>query len=171
MKSTALCLAIVWGSVRIVAADEKGAAAPQAAQAPDKLTAEETRLIEATNAERSKLKLPPLKVDPVLLKIAREHSANMARLDKLGHELEGQTFVQRMEKAKYQALRAGENVAQGQRSPDEAVAGWMQSPGHKANILQAEYTHIGVGLATSKSGQAYYTQVFAQPFLAAQKAE
>ena len=68
-----------------------------------------------------------------------------------------------MEKAKYQASRAGENVAQGQRTPEEAVTDWMRSPGHKANIVQSDYTHIGVGVATAKSGQIYYTQIFAKP--------
>jgi uncharacterized protein YkwD len=130
-------------------------------------SAEEAKLIELTNAERKKLKLPALKPDPVLMKLARAHAATMGRLDQIGHDLEGKTFAQRMEQAKYQASRAGENVAQGQRTPTEAVAGWMQSPGHKANILNTDYTKIGVGLATSKSGKMYWTQVFAKPFEAA----
>lgn len=128
------------------------------------LTPGETKLIELTNAERKKLKLPALQVDPVLLKLARAHAAMMARLDKIGHDLDGKTFSQRMEQAGYPASRAGENVAEGHRTPAEAVAGWLQSPGHKANILQADYTHIGVGMATSKSGKPYFTQVFAKPF-------
>lgn len=131
------------------------------------LSAEEAKLIELTNAERKKLKLPALKPDPVLMKLARTHAATMGRLDQIGHELEGKTFSQRMEQAKYQASRAGENVAQGQRTPAEAVAGWMQSPGHKGNILHPDYTKIGVGLATAKSGKMYWTQVFAKPFDAA----
>ena len=128
------------------------------------LTADETKLIEFTNAERKKLKLPALASDPTLMKLARGHAATMARLDQISHELEGKSFSQRMNQTGYQASRAGENIAMGQRTPAEAVASWMESPGHKANILQPEYTHLGVGLATSKSGKPYLTQVFAKPF-------
>lgn len=127
------------------------------------LSADETRVIELTNAERKKVQAAGLKPDPVLMKLARAHAATMARLDQIGHDLEGKTFSQRMEQAKYQAARAGENVAQGQRTPAEAVAGWMQSPGHKGNILQTDYTRTGVGTATSKSGKVYWTQIFAKP--------
>jgi uncharacterized protein YkwD len=131
------------------------------------LSTEESKLIELANAERKKLKLPALEPDPVLMKLARMHAAAMGRLDRIGHELDGKTFSQRMEQAKYQASRAGENVAEGQRTPAEAIVGWMQSPGHKGNILHPDYTKIGVGLATGKSGKMYWTQVFAKPFDAA----
>jgi uncharacterized protein YkwD len=97
------------------------------------------------------------------MKIARDHAANVARLDKLSHDLEGQSFSQRLQKAKYQAFRAGENIAQGQSKPEVAIADWMQSPGHKANILQAEYTQIGTARAVSLSGKIYWVQVFATP--------
>lgn len=52
---------------------------------------------------------------------------------------------------------AGENIAQGQRSPQEVVQAWMDSPGHRANILNGKFTHIGVGYV--KSGN-YWTQQF-----------
>lgn len=127
------------------------------------LTPEESKIIELTNAERKKLKLAELKPDPVLMKLARSHSATMARLDQIGHELEGQSFSKRMDQANYHALRAGENIGAGQRNPAEAVDDWMQSPGHKANIIQADYSRIGIGMATSKSGKTYWTQIFAKP--------
>lgn len=120
-------------------------------------------MIELSNAERKKLKLAALKPDPALMKLARSHAATMARLDQIGHELDGKTFSQRMKDAKFQSMRAGENVAQGHKTPGEAVSGWMQSPGHKEKIVQADYTRIGVGKAISKSGKAYWTQVFAKP--------
>jgi uncharacterized protein YkwD len=129
-----------------------------------KLSADEAKLIELTNAERKKLKLPALRSDPALMKLARDHAATMARLGQVGHDLEGKSFAQRMERAKYQASRAGENVAEGQRTPDEAVADWLASPGHKGNILHSDYTCVGVGLAKSKAGKWYWTQVFAKPF-------
>jgi uncharacterized protein YkwD len=131
---------------------------------PDKLSNEEAQLLELTNAERKRQKLPPLKIDPALMKLARAHAATMARLDQIGHDIGGKTFSQRMEGEKYMASRAGENVAEGQRTPAEAIRSWMQSPGHKGNILQAEYTHIGIAGAKSKSGKQYWTQIFAKPF-------
>lgn len=127
------------------------------------LSPEEAKVIELSNTERKKLKLAALKPDPTLMKLARSHAAAMARLDQIGHDLEGKTFSKRLDDAKYRALRAGENVAQGHKTASEAVSGWMQSPGHKENIVQADYTRIGVGKATSKSGKTYWTQVFAKP--------
>lgn len=143
MKTVALHLTIIWGAIGISMADETVVPDAQPVIASQELTAEETKLIELTNIERTKLKLPPLLVDPELMKIARAHSVNMARLDKIGHDLESQTFSDRMQNSGYQALRSGEIVAQGQRIPEQAVADWMRSPAHKANILQSEYTRIG----------------------------
>ncbi len=57
----------------------------------------------------------------------------------------------------------GENVAAGQRSGTEVVSAWMNSPGHRANILNPAYTEIGVGYAVDSEGRPYYAQVFARP--------
>ncbi len=127
------------------------------------LSAEEAKLIELTNLERIKLKRPALKPDPVLMEMARSHSARMAKLDQISHELEGKTFSHRLNDARYQAARAGENIAAGQRTPAEAVRSWMSSPGHRENIQHSDYTRIGVAMSTSKTGQSYWTQVFAKP--------
>jgi uncharacterized protein YkwD len=124
----------------------------------------EQELIDLTNKEREKLKLPPLKADPVLMKLAREQNAHMARLNQLGHELEGETFSKRLEAVGYMAMAAGENCAEGTASPKEAVADWMTSEFHKSNILSDKYTRIGVSQGKSKEGKTYSTQVFAEPF-------
>ena len=52
---------------------------------------------------------------------------------------------------------AGENIAKGYQSPEAVVRGWMNSPGHRANILNSSYTHIGVGYVASGN---YWTQMF-----------
>ncbi|MDF2592072.1 MAG: sporulation protein, partial [Clostridia bacterium] len=52
---------------------------------------------------------------------------------------------------------AGENIAMGQRTPEEVVKAWMNSPGHRANILKSSFTHIGVGYVANGS---YWTQMF-----------
>ncbi len=60
-------------------------------------------------------------------------------------------------------MAAGENVAEGQLDATAAVQDWMNSAGHRANIVNGQYTHIGVAVAVSKSGRRFYTQVFARP--------
>ncbi|NLM13008.1 MAG: hypothetical protein GX209_04600, partial [Epulopiscium sp.] len=58
---------------------------------------------------------------------------------------------------------AGENIAKGQQTPAQVMNAWMNSPGHRSNILGTSYTQIGVGLATSKNGTKYWTQMFIRP--------
>lgn len=55
---------------------------------------------------------------------------------------------------------AGENIAWGQKSPEQVMKGWMNSPGHRANILNPRYTKIGVGYYKSSTGRQYWTQLF-----------
>ena len=55
---------------------------------------------------------------------------------------------------------AGENIAMGQTSPQQVMEGWMNSSGHRANILNTSYTKIGVGIARNSSGRYYWTQHF-----------
>jgi uncharacterized protein YkwD len=136
-----------------------------AAQDPlSMLTPDEVAVVEATNAERKAAGLPAFKVSLAMMKLAREHSAHMARLKQLGHDLPGSTFQDRVKASGYPYRRIGENVAEGYPTPKEAVKGWMESPGHKANILNGEFTVIGVGTAAAKDGTKYWTQVFADPF-------
>ena len=55
---------------------------------------------------------------------------------------------------------AGENIAMGQKTPSEVVTAWMNSEGHRKNILSSNFTQIGVGVAKNASGQLYWTQMF-----------
>jgi uncharacterized protein YkwD len=122
-----------------------------------------TTLIDLTNQERRKQELQELTVDPLLMKMARDHSANMAKQNIMSHELNGVTFQQRLEQSGYKASMAGENIAAGQPTPADAIAAWMKSPGHRANILNPDFTQIGVGIAQSAAGIFYYTQDFGTP--------
>jgi uncharacterized protein YkwD len=58
----------------------------------------------------------------------------------------------------YQA--AGENIAYGQRTPQEVVTGWMNSPGHRANIMNANFGKVGIGVYKASNGNIYWTQLF-----------
>src|SRR5262245_4036839 len=125
----------------------------------------EQKILELTNAERQKVKLPPLKGDPRLHKIAQAHSENMAKQGKLEHVLDGKTQGDRMRAAGYKFQRNGENVGMGDddNTAEELMDAWMASPGHRANILHTAYSEIGIGMARAKNGMIYFTQLFAKP--------
>lgn len=130
---------------------------------PDDLTAEERQVLEWTNAERARLGLPPLRCNRSLNLAARRHAENMARRNLLSHVLDGLSVTDRISAVGYRWFAAGENCAQGQPTPRDAVRSWMQSPGHRQNILSANYLEIGIGIAVSRGGEKFFTQVFARP--------
>ncbi|WP_243521209.1 CAP domain-containing protein [Bacillus pseudomycoides] len=118
----------------------------------------EQRVVELTNAERTKQGLPALKVDAELSKVARAKSEDMQKNNYFDHNSPtyGSPFDM-MKKFGISYKSAGENIAQGQRTPEEVVQAWMNSEGHRANILNSGYTHIGVGYVESGN---YWTQQF-----------
>jgi len=128
----------------------------------DGLTKEEQKVLDLTNAERKKAGLEPLKVNAKLMALARDHSKNMAKQNKLDHTLDNKTPSQRMTDAGYNWSASAENIYWNATTPEQAVEGWMNSSGHKANIL-GKYTEIGIGLAKSDKGEPYWTQVFGTP--------
>jgi uncharacterized protein YkwD len=71
----------------------------------------------------------------------------------------GSTFVSRANAAGY-AEPSSENIAWGYRSAQDVVGGWMNSPGHRANILNCKSTAVGVGVVYAANGDPYYTQDF-----------
>ncbi len=135
-------------------------AEPEAKPRADSFARQEQEVVDLTNQERKKAGLPPLQVNAKLSRAAREHSANMGRLDRLDHVLEGKGPGERLADVGYTSFGWGENCAVGQRTPEDALASWMQSPGHRGNILNNTYTEIGVGIAANERGGLYYTQVF-----------
>ena len=136
---------------------------PPKGKAEFKLTADEQAVLDATNAERKKEKLDPLTADPMLTEAARAHAANMAKQSKLAHTLDEKTFEDRAKATGYKYRALGENIAHNYQSPKDAVAGWMASAGHKANILNADYTQIGLAIAKNDKGEPYWVQVFGTP--------
>jgi uncharacterized protein YkwD len=128
-----------------------------------KMSEVERAIVDFTNAERKKKDLPELKPNPKLFAAARKHSEHMASVNKVEHELDGSKLEDRVKEAGYVAGSAGENIAYGPRSAEEVVKGWMNSEGHRANILDATYTEIGIGVAKNAKGGLYYTQVFGKP--------
>ncbi|MBQ1848063.1 MAG: LysM peptidoglycan-binding domain-containing protein [Clostridia bacterium] len=118
----------------------------------------ENEVVRLTNEYRAKYGLAPLTADPELCRVARIKSQDMVDNRYFSHTspVYGSPFS--MMKAfgvKYRT--AGENIACGQRTPSEVVNAWMNSQGHRANILNASFTKIGVGYVSSGN---YWTQMF-----------
>lgn len=135
-----------------------------------KLSKDEKALVELLNKERKKEKLPELVVNVVLCKVARGHSENMARHEKMSHELDGKKVAQRVTDAGYDYRVVGENLAESEvegagdappSPPADIHRSWMESPNHKKNILDPKFREIGISMMRSKKGTYYYTQVFA----------
>ena len=137
--------------------------APAVAKGDAKLSKEEQEVLDLVNAERQKVGSGPIRASAILMRAAREHSANMAAQDQLGHDLDGKGPGDRLQALGYQSFGWGENVAAGQRTPQEVVESWMNSPGHRGNILNDNFREIGIGVATSAGGGRYWTQVFGTP--------
>ena len=122
------------------------------------LSAYEQEVVTLVNQERAKVGLPALKVDNQLAKTARLKSQDMH--DKKYFDHTSPTYGSPFDMMKQFGITyktAGENIAYGQKTPAEVMNAWMNSPGHKANILSKDFTHIGVGYVQDGS---YWTQQF-----------
>jgi uncharacterized protein YkwD len=78
----------------------------------------------------------------------------------------GRVVADRALQAGYRWRRIGENIASGQESPEEVVAGWLSSPGHCANVMDGRFTEMGAAYAINSARETlrvYWTQVFAAP--------
>lgn len=136
------------------------AGSDSAADASDERTALEDEVTRITNQEREGAGCPPVSTDERLRTAAREHSEDMAANDYFSHTgLDGRSPFDRMGDAGY-PNPAGENIAYGYRTPAEVMDGWMNSDGHRDNLLTCSHQAIGVGLAFDPNGRPYWTQVF-----------
>jgi uncharacterized protein YkwD len=128
------------------AASAKPTAAPTASKPPASAGGGVIgAVVAATNAQRQAAGCPALRTDNRLNAAAQRHSADMADRATLSHTGgDGSSFDERVQAAGYPAP-AAENVAFGQSSPARVVAAWMDSAGHRRNILDCSYTAIGVG--------------------------
>ena len=118
-------------------------------------------VLKYTNEFRKSKKLPGLEMNQDLNAIAQKHSQNMAT-GKVGFGHDG--FTQRSEEIKKKLKTYGacaENIAFGVSTGKDAVELWKDSKGHRKNMLGA-YKYIGIGIATTKNGQTYFTQIFAE---------
>jgi uncharacterized protein YkwD len=129
--------------------------APTETPAPSAPTAEVAAVVALTNAERAAAGCSPLVVDDRLTAAAQLHSEDMLAQDYFDHtSLDGRSPWDRAAAQGYPSP-SGENIAKGQRTAEEVVRAWMESPGHRANILNCDSREIGVGYA-----DGVWTQLF-----------
>ncbi len=124
----------------------------------DEVSAFEAEVVELTNAERAKQGLAPLTLDVELSKVARIKSEDMQANNYFSHT--SPTYGSPFDMMKQFGITyssAGENIAQGQQTPEEVVSAWMNSQGHRENIMNADFTHIGIGHTADGN---YWTQMF-----------
>jgi uncharacterized protein YkwD len=133
------------------------AAAPAAAPTAD---TREGQVIELVNRERTANGCGTVQSNSQLATASRLHSEDQAETENMSHTgSDGSSPWDRAERAGYQRA-IGENVAAGYRTPAAVMEGWMNSPGHRANILNCDAKAIGVGVAAAADGTLYWTQMF-----------
>jgi uncharacterized YkwD family protein/spore coat assembly protein SafA len=121
----------------------------------------ENAVLLQVNQERQKAGLKPLVMDWELARVARTKSQDMAAKNYFSHQ--SPTYGSPFEMMKQFGITyktAGENIASGQTTPNDVMIAWMNSQGHRANILKPEYTHLGVGYYRGGSYGHMWTQMF-----------
>ncbi len=121
----------------------------------------ETEVVRLVNAERAKKGLHALKQNWELCRIARYKSQDFINKNYFDHQ--SPTYGSPFDMIKQFGIRysaAAENIAKGQPTPAAVMNSWMNSTGHRNNILSSSYYEIGVGVAKDSKGNLYWTQMF-----------
>lgn len=117
------------------------------------------QIVELVNEERTKAGLSPVTGDTTIQSAAQVRAAESAV--SFSHTRpNGQNFSTALTEAGVTYKGSGENLAWGQKTPEEVMKGWMNSPGHKANLLNPDFTKIGVGYYQNANGVNYWSQLF-----------
>lgn len=117
------------------------------------------QVVKLVNEERAKHGLSPLTIDKSVESAALVRSKEIEK--SFSHTRpNGSSFSTALKEQGVNYMGAGENIAWGQKSPEEVMQGWMNSEGHRANILNAKFTKIGVGYYQNSNGTNYWTQLF-----------
>jgi uncharacterized protein YkwD len=150
--------AVPAATVAPAAPEPSASAGPSSRPAED--VALERRVVELVNRYRAVAGCPALRVDRRLDAAALGHSRDMARRDYFDHTgLDGSTPWTRARRAGYDTPSA-ENIAFGYRTAEEAVRAWLDSPGHRRNLLDCTSRAVGTGVARGDSEGIYWTQLF-----------
>lgn len=117
------------------------------------------QIVALVNAERAKEGLSPLTVNTQVQSAAQIRAVE-CELSFSHTRPNGSNFASALKEQNVSYRRAGENIAWGQRSPEEVVNAWMNSAGHRANIMNPSFTQIGVGYYQNAKGVNYWSQLF-----------
>jgi uncharacterized protein YkwD len=124
----------------------------------------EAAVLALVNAERAKVGCGALTIDARLTAAAHGHSADMAARNYFAHDTpEGVGMAQRVTQAGYKWSAVAENIAMGYPDASSVMTGWMNSTGHRTNILNCVYRDIGIGVVANAKGSKYWTQDFGTP--------
>ncbi len=138
------------------------APAPAPTNTNTSVSSYEQKVVELVNVERQKAGLSALKLDSSMANVARMKSKDMADNNYFAHQSPTYGSAGDMlSKFGIKWSAWGENIASGQKTPEAVVTAWMNSPGHRANILSTNFGRIGVGYVTNSNGTPYWTQMFA----------
>ncbi|MEG1930675.1 MAG: CAP domain-containing protein, partial [Anaerovorax sp.] len=124
----------------------------------------ENKVAELVNTKRREAGLQPLAINKALSKVAEKKAEDMANQNYFSHT--SPTYGSPFEMMKQFGINykaAGENIAKGQRTPESVMTGWMNSEGHRANIMSTNYTEIGIGYVVDAKGDTYWVQMFIRP--------
>jgi uncharacterized protein YkwD len=122
-------------------------------------------LVDLTNAERANAGVVSLEANDRLMRAAQIDADQLGDHGTFAHVLPDAPYprpYERLAAADYRWRAYGENIAT-THDADRAMQLWMESPGHRANILNGRFTQIGIGYATAADGRRYYVQVFGRP--------
>jgi uncharacterized protein YkwD len=122
----------------------------------------EQRMVRLVNVERMARGLRPLESHAALGKVARNHSRAMVDLGEFSHEADGSQLEERIKQVIQNACRFGENITK-HYTIEYALSDLMGSPGHRGNLLDPDFTGIGIGIVRGEEGLLYITQDFFSP--------
>jgi uncharacterized protein YkwD len=126
----------------------------------------DAQLLQLTNAQRRQAGLPALRLSSQLGQAAQAHAQDMARNNIFSHTgSNGSSMVDRVKATGYSYSAIAENIAAGDPNPEATIRQWMNSPGHRRNILNRNYTEIGFGYVAAPNTRYrhYWVQVFGTP--------
>jgi uncharacterized protein YkwD len=130
------------------------------------MSAQEQTIVDLVNQQRQQAGLGALQVSSQLVEEAQIQSTDMAELGVMDHVLPGSALPTLQDRAQYVGYNysyLGENIAFNYPDDNSVMTAWMNSPGHRANILDPNFTQMGVGIVYDGQGEPYYTQEFGQP--------
>ena len=141
--------------------DQPGDTTPDQPETDGSQDAFANQVVKLVNEERAKAGLSPLSVNSKAANAAQTRAREIEK--SFSHTRpDGSSFNTALTEAGVSFRGAGENIAYGQTTPQQVMEGWMNSSGHRANILNANYTSIGVGHYKNGAGVDYWTQLFIQ---------